>query len=167
MWELDHKKSWALKNGCFWTVVLEKILESPLDSKEIKPANLKEITPEYSLEDWCWIWNSNPLATWCEELTHLQRPLCWEKLKARIEGGNRRWDGWMASLTQWTWVWVKSRSWWWTGKPSMLPSMGSQWVGHDWATELNWNSKLVETWTKMFLQILSQCMYLSFSYNTE
>ena len=72
---------------------------------------------------------------WCEELTHLKRPWCWERLKAG-EGDNRGWDGWMASLTQWTWVWVNSRSWWWTGRPGVLQSMGSQRVGHDW-DELN------------------------------
>ena len=78
------------------------------------------------------------LATWCEELTHLSNPWCWERLRARGEGDNREWDGWMPSLTQWTWVWVNFRSWWWTGRPGVLWSMGSQWVGHNWATELNW-----------------------------
>ena len=79
----------------------------------------------------------NTLATWCEELTHLKRPWCWEKLKAGGEG-DRRWDGWMASPTRWTWVLASSGSWWWTRKPGMLQSMGSQRVGHNWATELNW-----------------------------
>ena len=91
---------------------------------------------------WTWqlSWSSNPLTTWCEELTHRQRPWCWESLKAGGEGGNRGWDGWMASPTQWTWVWASSGSWWWTGKPRVLQSMGSQRVGHDWATELTyWN----------------------------
>ena len=136
LWELDHKKSWALKNWCFWTVVLEKTLESPLDCKEIKPVHPLETSLEYSLEDWCWSWNSNTLATWCEELTHWQRPWCWERLKAGGEGDDRGWDGWMASLTQWTWVWVDSGSWWWIGKTGMLQSMGSQRIGHDWVTEL-------------------------------
>ena len=86
---------------------------------------------------WCCSWSSNTLATWCEELTHWKRPWCWERLKA--EGGdNRGWDGWMTSPTWWTWVWVGSRSWWWTGKPGMLQSIGSQRVGHNWATELSW-----------------------------
>ena len=134
MWELEYKESWVLKNWCFWTVVLEKTLESPLDCKEI----LKEISPEYSLEDWCWSWNSNTLATWCEELTHLKWPWCWERLRVGEEGDDRRWDTWMASLAQWTWVWVNSGSWWWTGRPGMLQSMVSQRVGHDWVTELNW-----------------------------
>ena len=85
-----------------------------------------------------WSWNSNTLATWCKELTHWKRPGCWERWKAGGEGDNRGWDGWMASLTQWTWVWVNSRSWWWTGRPDVLQSMRLQRVGHNWATELNW-----------------------------
>ena len=87
---------------------------------------------------WCWIWNSNTLATWCKELTHSKRPWCWERLKAGREEDDRGWDGWMASPTRRTWVWVSSRSWWWTGRPGVLQSMGSPRVGHDWATELNW-----------------------------
>ena len=87
-------------------------------------------------KDWCWSWNSNTLAIWCEELTHWKRSWCWERLKAGGEGDIREWDGWMASLTQWTWVWVGSGSWWWTGKPGVLHSMGSQRVRHDWATKL-------------------------------
>ena len=70
MWKMDCKESWAPKNWCFWTVVLEKILESPLDCKKINQSFLKEIHPEYSLEDWCWNWSSSNLAMWCEEPTH-------------------------------------------------------------------------------------------------
>ena len=81
-------------------------------------------------------WNSNTLATSCEELTHWKRPWCWEGLGAGGEGDNREWDGWMASSTRWAWVWVDSGSWWWTGRPGMLWFMGSQRVRHDWATEL-------------------------------
>ena len=88
--------------------------------------------------DWCWSWNSNTLSTWCEELTHLKRPWCWERLRAGGEGEDRGWDGWMASPTQWTWVWVDSGSWSWTGRPVTLRFMGSQRVGHDRVTELNW-----------------------------
>ena len=83
--------------------------------------------------DWCWSWNSNTLATWCEELTYLKRLWCWERLKVGGEEDNRGWDGWMASPTQWTWVWVDSGSWWWTGRSGMLQSMGSPRVRHDWA----------------------------------
>ena len=95
-------------------------------------------------KDWCWSWNSNILATWCEELTFWERPWCWESLKAGGEGDNRGWDGWLASPTYWTWVWINSRSWWWTGWPGILQSMGSQKVGHDWVTELNWTDWLFE-----------------------
>ena len=89
-------------------------------------------------KDWCWSWNSNTLATWCEEMTHLKRPWCWERLRAGGGGDDRGWDGWIASPTQWTWVWVDSGSRWWTGRPGMLWIMGSQRTGHDWVTELNW-----------------------------
>ena len=76
------------------------------------------------------------------EMTHLKRPWCLERLNARGEGDDRGWDGWMASPTRWTWVWVNSGSWWWTGRPGILQSLGSQRVWHDWATELNWNNKV-------------------------
>ena len=88
-------------------------------------------------KDWCLSWNTNTLATWCEELTHLKRLWCWERLSAG-GGGIRGWDGWMTSLTPWTWVWVNSRSWWWTGRPGVLWFMVLQRVRHDWETELNW-----------------------------
>ena len=103
-------------------------------------------------KDWCWSWNSNTLATWCEELTHLKRPWWWEKLKVGGEGDSRGWDGWMASPTQWTWVWVNSRNWRWTGRPGVLQSVGLQRVEHNWATELNRTelSPLVACW-KIFL----------------
>ena len=78
------------------------------------------------------------LAISCEELTHWKRLWCWEGVGAGEEGDDRRWDGWMASLTRWTWVWVNSGSWWWTRRPGVLRFMGSQRVGHDWVTELNW-----------------------------
>ena len=97
---------------------------------------LKQISPDW--KDWCWSWNSNTLATWCKELTHWKRPWCWERLKVKGEKDDRGWDGWMASLTRWTWIWVNSGSWWWTGRPGVLQSMGLQRVRHDWATELNW-----------------------------
>ena len=118
-----------------WPVVLEKTPESPLDCKEIQPVNPKG-NQKYSLEGQMLklklqyfgylMWRTDSLENWC-----------WERLKAGGEGDDRGWDSWMASLTQWTWVWVRSRSWWWTGKPGVLQSMESQRVGHDWATELN------------------------------
>ena len=143
MWELDHKESWAPKNWCFWTVVLEKTLESPLDSKEIQPVNPKGNQSVLNIhwKDCCWSWNSNILATWYEELTHLKRPWCWERLKVG-EGDNRGWDGWMVSLTRWMWVWVNSGSWWWISLLARCSPWGCR-VGHDWATELNWLRKNV------------------------
>ena len=140
LWELDYEESWALKNWCFWTVVLEKILDSPLDCKEIKPIHPRSILNVH-WKDWRWSWNSNTLATSCKEPTHLKRPWCWEKLKVGGAGDDRGWDGWMAPLMWWTWVWVGSRSWWWTGKSGLLQSMGWQRVGHNWATELNWTHR--------------------------
>ena len=98
----------------------------------------RKSVPNIHWKDSCWSWNSNTLATWGEELTHLKSPWCWERLKTGGEGDDRRWDGWMASTTQWTWVWVSSGSWWWTGRPGVLHSVWFQRVGHDWATELNW-----------------------------
>ena len=89
-------------------------------------------------KDWCWSWSSNTLTTWCKELTRLKRPWCWERLKVGGKGDTRGWDGWMVSPTQWTCIWVNSRSSWWTGKPGVLQSMELQRVKHDWATELNW-----------------------------
>ena len=110
MWELDHKESWALKNWCFWTVVLEKTLESPLDCKEIQPTQPKGDQSFYvHWKDWYWSWNSNTLATWCKELTHWKRPWCWERWEVEREGDNKVWDGWIASLTQWTWVRINSQ----------------------------------------------------------
>ena len=104
-------------------------------------------------KDWCWSWNSNTLATWCEEPSHWEISWCWERLRAGGEGDGRWWDGYMASPTRWTWVWVNSGSWWWTGRPGMLLFMGSQRVGHDWVTELNWTETL-------FIYSLFICIYI-------
>ena len=124
------------KNWCFWTVVLEKILEKSLglQGDPTSPSYRKSVL-NIHWKDWGWSWNSNTLVTWCEEPTHWKRHWGWERLKAGGEGDDRGWDGWMASLTQWTWVWVNSGSWWWTGKPGVLQSVGLQRVGHKQATE--------------------------------
>ena len=109
-------------------------------------------------KDWCWSWNSNTLATSCEELTHGKRLWCWERLRAGGEGDDRGWDGCMASPTQWTWVWVNSGTWWWTGRPSVLQFMGSQRVRHDWATELNWTEAKFELpWWRSGKESACQC----------
>ena len=104
-------------------------------------------------KEWCWSWNSSTLATSCEQLTHSKRLWCWEGLGARGEGDDRGWDGWMASLTRWTWVWVNSRSWWWTGRSGVLRSMGSQRVGHNWATDLIWYFPLSILFISWFLML--------------
>ena len=135
-------ESWIIKKAeCRRIDVFElwwwRLLRVPWPARRSNQFILKEISLDVHWKDWCWSWNSNPLATWCEESTHLKRPWCWERLRAGREGDNRGWDGWMASPTQWTWVWVGFGSWWWTGKPGMLWFMGSKRVGHDWVTELN------------------------------
>ena len=135
MWVLDYKESWTLKNWCFWTVVLEKTLESLLICKEIQPVHPK------GNQSWIFIGRTDAEAEtplfWPPDVKSW-RLWCWERLKAGEEGDDGGWDGWMASPTQWTWVWVNSGSWWWTGRPGMLQFMGLQRVGHNWASELNW-----------------------------
>ena len=144
MWELNHKEGWMPKNWCFWTVVLEKALESPLDCKEIKPVHPKEN------QSWIFIGRTD-VETETPILwpPHAKSWLIWKdsdaELKRLKEGGkrdDRGWDGWMASPTQCTWVWANSRRWWRTGKPGVLQSMGLQRVRHDWETLLycSWGS---------------------------
>ena len=131
MWELDHKESKAPKNWCFWTVVLEKTLENPLECKEILTVHSEGDQP------WDFFGGNDAKA---------ETPVLWPPhSKSWLIGkdsdagkDDRGWDGWMASLTGWTWVWMNSGSWWWTGKPGLLWFTGSQRIGHDWATELNW-----------------------------
>ena len=130
----EHQRIDAFELWCWG-----RLLRVPSTAKRSHLSILKEIRKSVlniHLKDWCWSWSSNTLATWCKEPTHWKRPCCWERLKVREEGDDRGWDGWMASPTLWTWVWVGSRSWWWTGKPSMLQSVGLQRVGHNWVTEL-------------------------------
>ena len=130
MWGLDYKESWGPKNWCFWTVVLEKILESPLDCKEIQPVHPKG--------DQSWIFFGRTDA-------EAETPILWPPdvknwligKESEGKGDDRGWDGWMASLSWWTWVWVALRNWCLTGKPGVLQSMGLQGIGHDWAIEQN------------------------------
>ena len=137
MWELDHKESWVLRNLCFWTVVLEKALESPLGCKEIHPVNPKEN------QSWIFIARTDAEA---------EAPILWLPdaknwlLEKDPDSGkdwrhDRGWDCWIASLIQRTWVWASSGSWWWTEKPGVLQSMELQRVGHNWAAELNWEGE--------------------------
>ena len=137
-------ESWTLKKAecqridAFEWWCWRRLLRVPWTARRSKQSIWRRSVLGVHWKDWCWSWNSNTLATWCEELTHLKRHWCWERLRAGGEWDNRGWDGWMASPTQWTWVWVNSGSWWWTGRPGILRFMGSQRVGHDWVTELNW-----------------------------
>ena len=132
------KKAECQRIDAFELWCWRRLLRVPWTARRSNQSILREISSEHSLEGLMLELNSNTLATWCKELTHWKRPWCWERLRAGGERDGRGWDGWMASLTQWTWVWVNSRTWWWTGKPGMLKSMGSQRVRHDWATKLNW-----------------------------
>ena len=120
-------------------------LRVPWTARRSNQSILKEISPEYSLEGLMLKLKLQYFGLLIEELTHLKRPWCWERLKAEGEGDARGWDGWMASPTRWTWVWVNSGSWWWTGRPGVLQLIGSQRVGHGWATELNC---LLSSWTQ-------------------
>ena len=146
MWELDSEESWALKNWFFWTVVLEKTLESPLDCKEIQPVHPK------GNQSWVFIGR-----TVAEAETPILWPpdvkswLNWKDPDAgkdwgQEEKGTTGRHGWIASPTQWTWVWVDSGSWWWTGRPGVLQFMGLQRVRYDWVTELNWTEYVFNTW---------------------
>ena len=137
MRELDCEESWALKNWCFWTVVLEKALESPLDCKEFQQSILKEISPGISLEGMMLQLKLPYFGHLTWGVDSLEKTWCWEGLGARGKGDDKGWDGWMTSPTRCTWVWVNSGSWWWTGRPSVLWSMGSQRVRHDWVAELS------------------------------
>ena len=119
--------------------MLENTLESSLDCKEIKPINPKGNQSWIIIGRTDAVLKSNTLATWWEELIQWKRPWCWERLKAGGEGDDRGWDGWMASWTWWTWLWVNSGRWWWTERPGVLRFMGLQRVRHDWATDLIWS----------------------------
>ena len=123
----EHRRIDAFELRCW-----RRLLRVPWTARS-NQSILKEISPGCSLEGG---WNSSTLATSCKELTHRKRLWCWEGLGAGGEGDNRGWAGWIESPTRCTWVWVKSRSWWWTGRPGVPQFMGSQRVGHDWETEL-------------------------------
>ena len=134
--KLSTKELMLLKCG------VGELLRVPWTARRSNQSILKEINLEYSLQGLMLKLKPSTLPTWCKELTHWKGPWCWERLRAGGEGDDRGWDGWLASPTQWTWVWVDSGSWWWTGWPGMLQSMGSQRVRHDWFTELNWSLQM-------------------------
>ena len=127
MWKLDHNEGWKPKNWCFQIVVLEKTLESPLNSKEI--------SPEYSLEGLMLKLKLQYFGHLTRRADSLEKILMLERLKAKGEEGSRGWDGWMASPIQRTWTLANSRRWWGTGRPGMLQFLRSQGVQHNWAIE--------------------------------
>ena len=156
------KKTEHWRTDAFELWCLRRLLRVPCIARRSNQSILKEISQDIHCKDCCWSWNSNTLATWCEDLTHWKRPWCWERLRAEGEGDDRGWDGWMASLTQWTWVWVYSGSWWWTGRPGVLRFMRSQRLGYYWVTELNWcwdMFPLYPLWWELF--IVNGCWILS------
>ena len=130
--------------------VREDSWEVPWTARRSNQSILKEISPGCSLEGLMLKLKLQYFGHLMRRADSLERPWCWEGLRAGGEGDDQGWDGWMASLTRWTWVWVNSRSWWWTGRPGVLWFMGWQRVGHDWATELNW------IWVKKGLLLLSR-----------
>ena len=136
MWELDHKESGAPKNWCFKQWCWKRLFRVPWTSRRSNQSILKEISPEDSLEGLMLKLKLQYFGHLTGRMTHLKRPWCWERLKVGGEGDYRRWNGWMASPTQRTWVWVSSRTWWWTGKPGVLQSMGCK--ESDITERLNW-----------------------------
>ena len=139
-------ESWTVRRAERWRMMLLNcgVGEDSWESLGLQgdPRNPSQRRSFLSIhwKDWCWSGNSNTSDTWCKELTHLTRPRCWERLKA-VGEVEMKWL--MPSLTQWTWVWVNSGSWWCTGRPGVVQSVGLQRVGHDWATELNWDDGMV------------------------
>ena len=134
LWELDHKEDWAPKNWCFWTWCWRRLLGVPWTAKRSNQSILKEISPEYSLKGLMLKLKLQYFGHPMWRADSLEKTLMLGKI-AGGEGDDGGWDGCMASLTQWTGVWASSGSWWSSGKSGMLQSMGSQRVGHDWATE--------------------------------
>ena len=157
-WWIDAFQLWGWR----------RFLRFPWTARRSNQSILKEISPGYSLEGLMLKLKLQYFGHVMRRADSFERPLCWERLKMGGGGDDRGWDGWMASLTQWTWVWVKSGSWWWTGRPGVLQSMGSQRVGHDWATELNWiellSNSSIQILISCFAQIFHLTVYFSFEH---
>ena len=146
-WTIKEAECWGINAFELWC--WRRLLRVPWTAGRSNQSILKKSVLNNHWKDWCWGWSSNTLATWWEELTDWKRPRYWERMKVG-EGDDRGWDGWMAWPTWWTLDWVSSGSWWWTGKPGVLQSIGLQRVGHDWMTELNWDL-LFDPWIRRVL----------------
>ena len=140
MWELDHEEGRVSKNWCFWTVVLEKTLASPLDCKEIQQSILKEICPGCSLEGLMLRLKLQYFGHLMRRVDSLEKTLMLERFGGKRRRGRQRMR-WLDGITDSMDMSLgELRSWWWTGRPGVLQFMGSQRVGHNWATELNWTN---------------------------
>ena len=135
MWELDHKEGWAPKNWCFWTVVLEKTVEIPWTERGSNQSIINKISPEYFLNRLMLKLKLQYFGHLMQRVDSLENILMLEKIEGRRQRGRQRMRWWIASSTWWTWVWASSRSWWWSGKPSVLESIGLPRVRHNWVTE--------------------------------
>ena len=148
--ELNYKESWVPKNWCFWTVVWRRLLRVRWTARGSKQSTLKEMSPGCSLEGLMLKLKLQYFGHLMWRADSLENILMLGKIKAGGEWDDRGRDGWMASSSQWTWVWVNSESWWWTGRPGLLRFMGSQRIRRDWATEVNWRLKILQVFTAMF-----------------
>ena len=141
-------ESWTIKKVECWRIDAFELwcwrrwLRVPWTARTFNQSILREISPEYSSEGPMPKLKLQYFGHLMQRTDSLEKTRCWERLKVGGEGDDRGWDGWMKSQTQWMWVWVNSGSWWWTGRPGMLQSMGSQRVGQDWVTELNWTESI-------------------------
>ena len=136
-WELNYKKT---ETDAFQLWCWRRLLRVPWTERRSNQSAYRKSVLNIHWKDLWWNWSSSSLANWCKELTLWKKPWCSERLKAGGEEDCRGWDGWMASLTQWTWVWASSGNWWWTGKPGVLQSMGLQRIRYDKVTEWNWGA---------------------------
>ena len=164
MWELDYKESWALKTWCYWTVVLVNTLESPLDCKEIQPVH------PIGNQSWIYIGRTDAEAEtpilcppdgnnwliWKDPVAGKPRRL---EEKGATEDETVGWHHHAPWWSSWTWAWVNSGSWWWTGRPGVLQSLGSQRVRHNWAAELNWLHEMLLGFTLRDILLYQRAMF--------
>ena len=162
-------ESWTIKEAEHWRIdtfelwCLRRLLRVPWTAGNQTSQFYRKSVLNIHWKDWCWSWNSNTLATWCKKPTHLKRPWCWERLKAGGKRDDRGWDGWMASLTRWTWVWVSFGCWWWTGNLAC----SSPWVCKqlDMTEWLNWTDHKYPPFLSSFFHIFLKFIFLFMFYS--